>query len=438
MTTMSRRGFLGAALATGVAATAGCSTSQSSTGSGKKFNLTIMGQEKEVDAALLQEFLKDKDFGITWVKEDPSTLNAMLAADRAPDLVRGAGGLIVPYLAHRKMATPLDDFIRQSSIIHEDDLQPANDVWRYDGSTQGQGPRYGIAKDFSVDTQWWMRTDLSDAAGVKAPTADKPWSFDDLVSGSAKMTKRKGDRVLRYGMYEINAKTSLLQYMMATMGGSIFSEDASTVDLSSPEAQRAIQWLIDACESRVGYSPLDPNPDGYDWTAMAANRLATAGHGYWYLGQLQDPAAASFRDSCRLLPSLTFGPQRISTTFAATGMWIPEKAKNKEAAFQFLEFHTCGADAEKRATAGWGIPALKSLEPKLPSSNTFEKDAIDSFRSEIDHTQVLTFSPYAQTDAMDVLLAQDFLPILKGSKKAADFADKVTPKLNQLLADGKR
>lgn len=448
----TRRTMLTGAIGLAAAGIAGCSTSTTPTGATgagtagstatagtgpKKYNLQVMGLDMEMDKELLGEFLADKEYGLTWIQPDPTTLNAMLAAGSAPDLVRDMGALSTAWLAKRGLAHPLDDFIAQSEVIRADDLAAINDVWRYDGNRQGSGALYGIAKDYSVDSQWWMRTDMAEPVGVTPPTVDAPWSMDELVENCAKMTKREGDRIAQYGMYGINVSMGWLQWALATHGGSIFNDDFTELDLSSPEARQAIQWLIDTSNADVGYSPLNPNPDGWDWPAMAANRLATAAAGYWFVGTLAEDTAEPFRDKTLMLPTLTFGPQRVSSNVSATGYWMPEQSKHKEAAFELLEFTMGGADGQARARSGWGLPTLKSLESELPTSQPYQQAALESVRTELEHLQVLSFTPYAQAAAVDTLLAKEFLPIAQGSKKADDYVANVTPKVNELLAEGR-
>lgn len=440
---VTRRAVLGAGTAAMAGVMAGCSTSNTSGGGkdqpqgGGRFNLQVMGKEEEFDKQELATFLKDKNFGISWIKPDMTNLNAMLASGKAPDLVRDAGANNTPYIAQRKLAHPLDDYLAKSSLIKADDLPAIQDVWRYDGTKQGQGPRYGLTKDYSVDSQWWMRTDMSDAAGVKAPTWESPWSHDDLLENARKMTKKQGNRATQYGLYTLEMTTGWMQTILATFGGSMYTDDGSQVDLATPEARKLIQWVIDASQQRLGYSPLDPNPDGWDWPPVAAGRQATLSSGYWVQGMLAEKEAESFRDTFRIMPSPTFGPERATANRSATGYWIPAGSKHKDEAFQLLEFTIGGADAKKRAQSGWGMPSLKSLESELPNKTEYQKQALEGSRKDLEHLKILTFTPYASFTAVDTIMAQQFLPVVKGSKKADDFVAAVTPPLNQLLKEGK-
>lgn len=451
---LSRRGLIGLGIGTGVAAASGCSTATrpnapSSTspsagatvtgGGGKKaFNLQVMAKQDEFDAAELERFLADKDYDVTLIEPDPTTLNAMLAANNPPDVVRDAGANVTPYLVHKGLAAELDDYIANSSLINTDDLQPINDVWRFDGSVQGAGPRYGIIKDFSLDSQFWMLSDVAEQAGLTLPTPDKPWTFDELLENSKAMTSRSGNRTSMYGLFTTAPSVETFQVMLAESGGSMFGPDLDTVDLTSPEAQAIIQWFIDAALAKTGYSLLDPNPDGWDWPAVSAGRGASMLAGYWIVGQLAaDEEGEPFRERLRMLPSPMMGSQRAAATFAGVGMWIPNKSQHKDEAFNFLEWHCAGEPAQTRAKLGWGIPPLKSLESALPSEMPYQLDALEAHRAEAEHAKILTFSPFAQPAAINAVLQQEFVGIAQGSAKAADYAAAVTPKINQLLTEGK-
>lgn len=448
---LSRRGLIGIGVGTGVAVASGCSTATTPTGTSsaspgttvsggdgkKKFRLQVMAKEDEFDADELKRFLADKEYDVTLIEPDPTTLNAMLAANNAPDIVRDAGANVTPYLVHKGLAIELDDYIAKSSVIKVDDLQPINDVWRFDGKVQGAGPRYGVIKDFSLDSQFWMLADVAEKAGLTLPTPQRPWTFDELLENSKAMTSRSGSRTSMYGLFTTAPSVETFQVMLAESGGSMFGENLETVDLTSPEAQSIIQWFIDAALAKTGYSLLDPNPDGWDWPAVAAGRGAAMLAGYWIVGQLADKEGEKFRERLRMFPSPMMGTQRAASTFAGVGMWIPQKSKHKDEAFDFLAWHCAGEPASTRAKLGWGIPSLKSLESSLPSEHPYQVAALEAHRAEAEYAKILTFSPFAQPAAINAVLQQEFVGVAQGSGKAADYAAAVTPKLNQLLAEGK-
>ena len=176
---VSRRSVLGgAALLAGFAAVGGltgCSASGSGGAAKKSGGLTIMGNPGEITPEVIDAWVKDHpDVPITLIKDDPTRLNAMMAAGTPPDLARSLGAISTANLASRGLALDLDPYVAKSSTLKESDLAKINDVWRWDGNKQGSGPRYGFVKDWSQDSMFWYNTEMFAAAGIPLPTADKP------------------------------------------------------------------------------------------------------------------------------------------------------------------------------------------------------------------------------------------------------------------------
>jgi multiple sugar transport system substrate-binding protein len=102
--------------------------------------------------------------------------------------VRDAGTDVTPYIASQGLALNLDSYFAQSTVLKESDIMPVNDAWKWDGKQQGQGARYGIAKDWSQDAMWWYNTEMWSAAGLKPRAADTPVSYDELLTAAKAMT----------------------------------------------------------------------------------------------------------------------------------------------------------------------------------------------------------------------------------------------------------
>ncbi|KUN83268.1 extracellular solute-binding protein [Streptomyces griseoruber] len=435
---LDRRRFLtlsGAAL--GAAALSGCAASvdDGSGGSSKgaKTTLTVMCEKDDIDIKAAQQAL---GMEIRFLQKDPTKLNAMLAAKTPPDVVRGFGATEAPYFAARKLMTDLDPYFAKSTVLKPADLDPVNDLWRYDGSKQGAGPRYGMAKDYSQDQMFWYRTDLFEAAKLDLPSDTEPLSSEEWLDLGKRLVKRRLGKVKVYGMNITGLGSfSPLMAMTASAGGSLFTEDLTSVDFSSPEALKALQWYLDYTKADIGPSVVNPNPDGWDWPTYQAGRMAMAGDGYWFGGAIGgDPKVA---EVSRLAPAPQMGNSRVSTCFSATGFWIPTEAKNKDAAWKFFEWYFGEEPAQGRAAAGWGIPTLKSLRPKMPQGKPYQKQAFKVQEEELAHFSVLPFTPYAQLTSLDGVISKVVPGAVKSGTSAGKVADELNKQMNDLLATGK-
>ncbi|GAA4721295.1 extracellular solute-binding protein [Phytohabitans rumicis] len=440
---MSRRRFL--TTSTGLAATvagggflSACASSVSSSGAGSsgQATLTVMTVTNDFDDAARAAAEKATGTKVNVVVYDITKLTAMLASGSPPDIVRGFGALDTPYIAARGIAEDLDPYFAKSQVLKVDDLDPVNDVWRFDGTKQGAGPRYGMAKDYSQDTMVWYNTALFDAAKVAYPSDTTPLSYAEWLALGKKLTKTKGGKTIQYGMNATGLGLFVsFMNMVTSAGGHLFSDDLATVDFTSPEAQAALAWYFDYAKANVGPSVINPNPDGWDWPPFQAGRMAMAQDGYWFGGAIAGDAKIAA--TSRFAPAPQLGSNRVSPCFGATGYWIPKASKNKDAAWKFFEWYFGGEPAQQRAASGWGIPSLKSLRTKMPQDKPYQKQAYAVQDAELSHFSVLSFTPYVRVEALDAILNQQLPGAIKAGTSVAALADTLNAEMNKQLKAGK-
>lgn len=437
---MSRRRFLTTSTGVAAAATAGgllsgCAGSVSSGGSGGKTTLTIMSSGTELGtAAEIKQAEKTLGMTLKVVKYDLTRLTAMLTAGTAPDIVRAVGATDAPYLASHGVAQDLDDYFAKSSVLKLSDLDPVNDVWRWDGEKQGVGPRYGMTKDYSQDSMLWYDTALFDKADVSYLSDTVPLTYDELLDVGKRLAQT-GKKSKVYGL-KMDGFTGTFLNMTTSAGGQLFNSDYSAVDYSSPEARKALAWYIELAKSGISPTIVDPDPNGWDWPTYQVGRMAITTEGYWFGGMITtDKKIAA---TSRFAPAPQFGSKRTSSCLSATGLWMPKAGKNKDAAWQAMEYFLGGEPAKKRARTGSGLPALKSLRPLLPKTEGFQKQAYAVQERELPYFSLLPFTPYVRIDAMDAVVNQVLPAAIKGTVPVGKLADQLNEGINKQLANGKK
>lgn len=437
---LSRRRFLalsGAGAGVGAAALNGCALQVSTGVSGAGETVTVMVKDGDITTDQITQAHKDLGIKIHLVRYDLTKLIAMMTTGAPPDLVRGVGAVDAPYFVARDVAENLDPYFAASGVLKADDLDPVNDLWRYDGRTQGKGPRYGMAKDFSQDSMYWYNTAHFDKAGVAYPPEIQPVTYEQWLEDAKRLTQRKnGQTTVFGGSYNGLNAPGLLAGLTAAAGGSLFSDDFSRVDFTAPEARKALAWYIDYCRAKVGPSLIQPDPNTWDGPTYQAGRMAMAGDGYWLGGMIDtDKKLAQLS---RLAPAPVFaGGPRLSPCQGGTGLWMPKKAPNKDAAWRVFEWFFGEAPAKARASSGWGIPSLKSLRPLMPAQEAYQKRVLKVQEAELKHFSVTAFTPYASADALAALFNQAAPAAMSGGISVDTLAGRLNSSMNEQLKRGK-
>ncbi|MDK1345635.1 extracellular solute-binding protein [Streptomyces sp. 378] len=438
---LSRRRFLslsaGGAVS-GAAALSGCALQVSdSVSGGSGDSVTLMVKPEDIAPELIRQCQKDTGITIKTVQQDITKLIAMLTAGNPPDLVRAVGATDTAYFAARDVMEELDPYFAKSGVLKLDDLDPVNDLWRFDGKTQGKGPRYGMAKDFSQDSMYWYNTASFDKAGVDYPAELEPITFEEWLENARRLVRRKnGQTTVFGGTYSGLTRAALLTGLTASAGGSLFDDDFSRVDFTTPEARKALTWYIDFCKAKVGPSLILLDPNGWDGPTYQAGRMAMSNSGYWMGGMINTDEKLA--EVSRLAPAPKFaGGPRLSPCQGGTGLWMPRKAKNKDAAWRVFEWFFGEAPAKARAAGGWGIPTLKSLRPLMPARTEYQKRVLKVQENELKHFSVVAFSPYITGDSFDALFNQIAPAAMKGEMSVDALARRLNSVINEQIKRGK-
>jgi len=441
---LSRRHFLEkSALAAGAVAGAGALLNPSSFSRAEAASdratttLNVMYNAAELTAKDIKTFEQQHPgVKINLITYDPIRLSTMFSSGNPPDFIRTTGAPDILNEVSRGLALDLTSYFAKSKVLNPSGLMPINNVYRWNGKTQGQGPRYGAVKDWSQDGTLWYNGALFKKAGVKPLSGTEPVSYDELLAMGKKLTVRSGNRFQVYGLdivWGAFMQGKLIQ-MLAQEGKSLWNSDYSQVDFTTPEARKAIKWYVDWAQARVGPSPIDP----YSGTSepFFAGRKAIVQWGYWFHGDIVANAPT-------LLPQVAFAPaplwgsKRVSACFAGVGAWIPQRSPNKNLAWTFMEYFMGGMPAYERASGGWGLPAVEKYRPDVPDTTSFDKRTNAVQANESKYLTILHYSPYIGSDAMEAAIIKYIEPVMHGRTSLDNGIRDLQNAVNQLLARGK-
>ncbi len=441
---LNRRRFLtGSALAAGAAAAApllaACDASPDSSTDGGTVTLTVMYKNNELTKEHIADFeSKNPGIKINFIEYDGTRLNAMLASNEPPDFVRGAAVGSAAGNA-QSLSTPLDPYLDKSTVLKKENLLAVNDSFRWDGKRIGQGPYYGIAKDWSQDATLWYNKALFEQAKIPLLSTTEPVSYDELLEIAKKLTQKSGGKTQVYGLgvewaWNLWAPISM---MILQQGGQMYNADLTETDMTTPQAVRALRWYVDFARAGVGPSVLDPAPDGADLSLFLAKRMAITQDGYWYGGNFAKESD-EIKNNVAMAPAPVMGDKRISPTYAGWGAYIPAKAKHKNEAWKLMEYFMAGPPSQERAKSGWGIPGLKSQLALMPQDLPYQKQAYQTAQAELQYAGQLPDSPYiGGASAWDAVLSKYLQRAIKNEITVEAAGKAITEEVNKLLKQGK-
>ena len=180
-----------------------------------------------------------------------------------------------------------------------------------------------VAALYDFDTYaLYYRADLFEQKGLQVP---KTW--DELKDVAKKLSE--GDKY----KYEFDADTFHGSQWIYENGGNLLSQDNKQVIFNSPEAVEAITF----------YSGLLKDGVAINWTTdqgeriqgVKDDRIAMFSDGPYYMGILKSAAPEM---SGKWKVALHPFKKQAGSYLGGTGLVIPEKTKNKDAAWKFIEF----------------------------------------------------------------------------------------------------
>lgn len=274
-----------------------------------------------------------------------------IAGNAAPDLV-----LLDRYrtgeMAARKALTPLDSYLaRKDTTITPDDFFRA--AWN---ETIYEGTVYSVP--FYVDNRvLFYNIPRFEEAGLNAERPPQDW--DDLVEYSRKLTSRGPDgRLKTVGYVPIWHGVSLTHYMWQN-GTDVFNADQTRVIFDQQPSVEALDWVVRFVDMYGGVAALNELSGQFGSGAkdpLVTGQEAMKSDGNWMYGDMKKAVPQFIEKDLGLAP-LPKGKQ-YATIAGGFSLAIPVNAKQKDAAWKFLQFAVSKESQLLFAQRAGSIPAL--------------------------------------------------------------------------------
>ena len=236
------------------------------------------------------------------------------------------------------------------------------------GNVTIDGKPYALPSDYGPAALFYNQAVLAEA-GVTEP----PATWDEFYEAAKKVRALGGDHYITNDSADI----FLLLSLIWEGGGRPFTVDGSNVKIDFTDAgtTRAVEYWQRMLDEDLVNTKVTGWSD--DWNrGLNEGTIATQIIGSWFTSTLPErapDAAGDFRIAP--LPQWEAGETSGSEN-GGSAMAIPADAKNKEAAYAFLEYFTHGDGLQSRIDAGAFVPNLSNLEDEtfLGTTNEFFGD----------------------------------------------------------------
>lgn len=439
---------LGAFLLLTTVAISGCDDSDSpgeSKDDGEKIKLITTLGDSELGTGVYDEYLKthpDVDLEVMPMSNGDTKLLAMIASGSGPDIIRINAFEELPSFVSRGILLPLDEYLQDSQVAQEDDWFPVTKLYRFDGTSRGQGSIYGFLKDWSCDNSVWINKRVFQAANEPLPSDTDPMTWEEFAQLAKRLTVKNGDNIQRFGLVTHLTVPTLLEIKLASEGKSTWANDYTSSTLKTESTISALQYWFDLQSSGSMASPLHPASDGIGNTMLAEGTTAMVMSGYWlsaYYRQSADNGTNNVLDDLMLIPGPTYTKgQPYNVCLAGTGAGVFSGTKYAQEAYELLEFMMFSDYAvSSRVSVGWGIPAIQSKMNLLPNSSEFDKQALGV----VERTATnLSLAPraniYITYGSMNTLFDKYYNQALYGKISLSEACEKINKDVQLLINEG--
>lgn len=253
-------------------------------------------------------------------------LNTSFAGGNPPDVAVMHGSNLPDYTS-RGLLKPLDEDFAALGIDPNDWTDPARGGVTYDGAI------YAVPFDLHANL-WHVNVDLFKEAGLVDDEGNpiRPTSREEFVQQAQIMQETTGKLYFATDASQFPVSVRLFLSLVWQQDGSIVSADGTTATVDTPEAQEALDFMLEMFNN--GYS--DPNQN-YDAAqeAFLTGEAAVLYNGTWVVDQYS--RETPFEYMALDFPTLYDTP----ATWANSHMWVVPKQEDDakyDAALRYIAF----------------------------------------------------------------------------------------------------
>lgn len=431
---MKRRSFLAASAAAAGLAASGCGNLATSDPDTLTFMFRGGVAEREAYNQAIAEFERQNDVTVNVIVTDPdqyaTKLQAAILGRKTPDVFYFDSGTLKPYVINDVLADLTPHLEGAGTAV--DEIWPlGTDLYRYDGTTQGEGPLYGLPKDLGPFSFGYNRTMLEEA-GIPLPDPEVPYSWEEFVDVCSELTRDlDDDGALDQWGTGLNV-TWNLQPLVWSHGADWSDPDARTVTVDTPEFAEALQYIVDLREKH-GVTPSINETEGLD------------GYQRWLRGQIGFFPVAPW--DLTLYRTLDFefdlcpypagATGTSATNIGSLGIGVSATSRRPDRAAELAMFLACDPEAQAIIVGeGQTIPNTRSHAEQWVKDTSVEPQNKQEYIDIVEDYG--RFVPNAMTYTPEWLDAfyTNLQPVLEGRQDVGEYLEATQPVMQGFLDTG--
>lgn len=357
LTAVSVAAISAIALSACVSSVGGGAESSTTKKAGEKVSLTFSSYAFQAPTVKATEDIVNSwnkshpDIQVQYQKADPNSVHDKLvtqfAGNQAPDIIHDE-------------AADIAGFSQQGYLADLGQLLPAelksdvpDSVWKsvtYDGKVTGVPT---IAQVYNV----FVNDDALKKANITLPSADNPWSWDDLAANAKKLTTGNGVYGFAWGL---KSPTAGIMSTSLSFDGTFFSGDEAKPDINITDKEMAVPTKVKAMLDAKSMAPTSVTQGGSDiLPGFFAGKYAMMMNGNYQATQIEEKAPQGF--NWTMLP-LIKGTSQNQAANPQT-LSIAKQSKHPQEAMQFIAYFMKAENLAKIAEGDSLIPVTKSAAP---------------------------------------------------------------------------
>lgn len=298
-----------------------------------------------------------------------SKLQTSLVSDDCADLYVIFGSWASQYMPTGALSKVPDELAKR---MDEDFYPSAKGGFTYDGAY------YGLPLEYNIEYGGMLvNKKLFDEKGLSYPTT---WA--ELEKIADEVSVRNGELMDMRGFEFVgfDSQTNLFLSMILSNGGQYLEEDGKTLNLTSPQAVDAMSKMLEYVKDRE-WTNLDgiTNYTEGGFSALFKDRALMCMSGPWTVATGTESYGLEYGKDFEYVALPQYGEKNLFAAETGWGVIVPEKSKQKDLAWKFVEFLAEPENLMAHNIACEQVPPCKSIssDPAYLEAMPYTKPILD-------------------------------------------------------------